>query len=115
MADELWKRSALELADLIARLSRILDDLKAGRTPKAAAVAYIGVNLAEAPGGLSVTKVQKGSPGDLAGLKEGDVITMVDGTKVSTHASEQPTSFRSSPWKARPWPMPLPLRIRPER
>ena len=69
----------------VGTISRILDDLKAGRTPKAAAVAYIGVNLAEVPEGLSVTKVQKGSPGDVAGLKEGDIITMVDGNKVSTH------------------------------
>ena len=31
----------------VGTISRILDDLKAGRTPKAAAVAYIGVNLAD--------------------------------------------------------------------
>jgi S1-C subfamily serine protease len=48
-------------------------------------VAYIGVNLAEVPAGLSVTKVQDGSPASVAGIKEGDVITLVDGTKVSTH------------------------------
>jgi putative serine protease PepD len=69
----------------VGTISRLLDDLKAGRTPKAAAVAYIGVNLAEVPNGLSVTKVQEGSPANVAGIKEGDVITMVDGTKVSTH------------------------------
>jgi S1-C subfamily serine protease len=69
----------------VGTISRLLDDLKAGRTPKAAAVAYIGVNLAEVPAGLSVTKVQDGSPASVAGIKEGDVITLVDGTKVSTH------------------------------
>ncbi|MEO3807514.1 trypsin-like peptidase domain-containing protein [Sphaerisporangium sp. B11E5] len=48
--------------------------------------AYLGVNLADATGnteGAVVSTVQNGSPAAQAGLREGDLITKIDGTQVS--------------------------------
>ncbi|MCE7973391.1 MAG: PDZ domain-containing protein [Leptolyngbya sp. PLA1] len=44
----------------------------------------IGAPVRPAPGGLRVLGVSKGSPADRAGLRAGDVITEVDGTRVTS-------------------------------
>jgi putative serine protease PepD len=49
--------------------------------------AYLGVGIATASNGVRLTQVRAGTPGAQAGLKIGDVVTAVDGTKV-TGASE---------------------------
>jgi putative serine protease PepD len=45
---------------------------------------FLGVALGNADNGVQVTEVASGSPAANAGLKQGDVITAVDGTKVTT-------------------------------
>ena len=44
--------------------------------------AYLGVAIATAQGGVSVTSVRSGTPAAGAGLRSGDVVTAVDGTAV---------------------------------
>ena len=46
--------------------------------------AFLGVAIGTADNGVAVTEVQSGSPAADAGLKQGDVITAIDGTKVTT-------------------------------
>jgi putative serine protease PepD len=48
--------------------------------------AYLGVGIATASNGVRVTDVRTGTPASQAGLKVGDVITAVDGTKVTQAA-----------------------------
>jgi putative serine protease PepD len=45
--------------------------------------AYLGVGIATASNGARVTDVRSGTPAAAAGLRAGDVITAVDGTKVA--------------------------------
>ncbi len=49
--------------------------------------AYLGVAVATGANGVRLTEVRSGTPADKAGLQTGDVITAIDGTKVS-HAAE---------------------------
>jgi len=49
--------------------------------------AYLGVGIATAQNGVQLTEVRSGTPAEKAGLHTGDVITRVDGQKV-TNASE---------------------------
>ncbi len=45
---------------------------------------FLGIGVGTADNGVAVTEVQSGSPAADAGLKQGDVITAIDGTKVTT-------------------------------
>jgi putative serine protease PepD len=49
--------------------------------------AYLGVGISTAQNGVQLTEVRSGTPAQKAGLQTGDVITRVDGNKV-TNASE---------------------------
>jgi putative serine protease PepD len=49
--------------------------------------AYLGVGITTAQNGVQLTDVRSGTPAANAGLQSGDVITRVDGNKV-TNASE---------------------------
>ena len=49
--------------------------------------AYLGVGIATASNGVRLTEVRPGTPAAQAGLKAGDVVTAIDGTKV-TQASQ---------------------------
>jgi putative serine protease PepD len=49
--------------------------------------AYLGVGIASASGGVQLTEVRQGTPAAAAKLQTGDVITAIDGKKVTT-ASE---------------------------
>jgi putative serine protease PepD len=45
---------------------------------------YIGIQSTDAPtGGAEIATVNTGTPGDKAGLREGDIVTAVDGKKVN--------------------------------
>jgi putative serine protease PepD len=59
-----------------------LDELKAGET---VSHAYLGVSTTDSAGttGAQVAEVASGSPAASAGLKTGDVITAIDGEKVT--------------------------------
>ena len=54
--------------------------------PPARAKAYMGVGFDPEPTDLKLTQVTDGLPADKAGLKVGDVITAIDGTKLGMRA-----------------------------
>jgi putative serine protease PepD len=58
---------------------RVAQDLAAGKTPQHA---YLGVSLTDASGGAGLGAVTPGGPADQAGLREGDVVTAIDGQAV---------------------------------
>ena len=60
----------------------VVDSLIAG---KAVQHSYLGVSVGDAPtgAGAQVGTVRSGSPAATAGLKQGDVITAIDGTAVA--------------------------------
>lgn len=62
----------------------LLDDLKAGRTIKPAPIGYIGVLLTETPEGITISKVEDGTPAAEAGIEAGDIIVKVNDTTVNT-------------------------------
>ncbi|HJV30496.1 MAG TPA: trypsin-like peptidase domain-containing protein [Gaiellaceae bacterium] len=64
----------------IETAKEVADALIAGRSIERA---FLGVQLAEADDGAQVAAVTSGSPADRAGLKQGDLITEVDGEQVS--------------------------------
>jgi putative serine protease PepD len=51
--------------------------------------AYLGVSVQAVSAGVEVEQVRSGTPAQRAGLRTGDVITAIDGTKVSTTAQLQ--------------------------
>ncbi len=75
------QNSGLGFAMPIDGLSGALTRLMKGQDNEPA---YIGVVLGDAPGGgVLVNGVTAGFPGERAGLREGDVITLLDGEEVS--------------------------------
>jgi putative serine protease PepD len=46
--------------------------------------AYLGVSLTNATGGAGIASVAGGSPADRAGLRRGDVVTAIDGKRITT-------------------------------
>lgn len=80
----------------INRLKPIFETLKAGRRPEGSRP-WIGVNTQEARGRLIIANVQPGSPAERAGLRRGDVVRSVGGTKVDSLAD-----FYSNLWAAGP-------------
>jgi putative serine protease PepD len=51
--------------------------------------AYLGVAVRAVPGGVQLAQVRSGTPAERAGLRSGDVVTAVDGKKVTTTAQLQ--------------------------
>jgi putative serine protease PepD len=49
--------------------------------------AYLGVSIGSASNGVSIGTVRTGTPAERAGLKAGDVVTAIDGTKVGSPSS----------------------------
>ncbi len=78
----------------VGTIQPLLEDLKAGREISAAPIGYIGVNLSETPDGITVVTVQPDTPASEAGLEEGDIITKVNDSAVST--AEQLSSVLQS-------------------
>jgi putative serine protease PepD len=68
----------------VGTIQPLLEDLKAGKQITAAPIGYIGVNLSETPEGITVSTVQPDTPASAAGIQEGDIITKVNDTTVST-------------------------------
>ena len=68
----------------VGTIQPLLEDLKAGKQITAAPIGYIGVNLSETPEGITVSTVQPDTPASAAGIQEGDIITKVNETAVST-------------------------------
>jgi S1-C subfamily serine protease len=56
----------------------------AGNEVAPPAIGYIGVTLAQTPDGIQVQEVQPDTPADTAGIRAGDVLRTVNGTKVRT-------------------------------
>ncbi|MBU6317530.1 MAG: trypsin-like peptidase domain-containing protein, partial [Acidobacteria bacterium] len=68
----------------VGTIAPLLADLKAGKEITPPAIGYIGVTLAQTPDGIQVQEVQQGTPADTAGIRVGDVLLTVNGTKVRT-------------------------------
>jgi S1-C subfamily serine protease len=64
----------------IETAKEVADSLIAGRAIERS---FLGVQLAEAEDGAQIAAVTSGSPADRAGLKQGDLITEVDGEQAS--------------------------------
>jgi putative serine protease PepD len=64
----------------IETAKEVADSLIAGRAIERP---FLGVQLAEAEDGAQIAAVTSGSPADRAGLKQGDLITEVDGEQAS--------------------------------
>lgn len=56
------------------------------RSTRTGQQAKLGVDPDEVPGGIKVTQIEKGEPSWNAGLRDGDVITAIDGTEIRTVA-----------------------------
>jgi S1-C subfamily serine protease len=90
----------------IDALKPILDDLvKTGR-PAGAARPWLGVAADEMQGRLVVSRVSPEGPGDLAGIKVGDIILGVAGDGVRTQAE-----FYRKVWSRGPAGSDIPLRV----
>jgi S1-C subfamily serine protease len=64
--------------------------------------AFLGVVLADVTGEAKIKSVLSGKPADLAGLAAGDVITSLNGTKISSAAALRKTVLQLVPGKAVP-------------
>jgi len=90
----------------IDALKPILADLvKTGR-PSGAPRPWLGVSTDEVQGRLVVSRVSPEGPGDLAGIKVGDIILGVGGDGVRTHAE-----FYRKLWGRGPAGADIPLRV----
>jgi S1-C subfamily serine protease len=90
----------------IDALKPIIGDLvKTGR-PAGAARPWLGVATDEVQGRLVVSRVSPDGPGDLAGIKAGDIILGVGGDGVHTHAE-----FYRKVWSRGPAGSDIPLRV----
>jgi S1-C subfamily serine protease len=70
----------------INKVKPLIDQLKAGHNPGAAAVSFLGVTTQQTAQGVAITGVTRGSAADAAGLRPGDVITAIDGHTVTSPA-----------------------------
>src|SRR5207249_4174608 len=70
----------------IDRVKPLIDDIRSGKstTTATAGSAFLGVSTQTTDQGAVVVDVSAGSPADSAGVEQGDVITKVDGTAVSS-------------------------------
>jgi S1-C subfamily serine protease len=68
----------------VGTIAPLLGDLEAGKEVAPPAIGYIGVTLAQTPDGIQVQEVQPDTPADTAGIRAGDVLLTVNGTKVRT-------------------------------
>jgi S1-C subfamily serine protease len=59
--------------------------------------AWLGLEVKPVSGGVEITRVTRKSPAFVAGLHRGDVVTMIDATKVTSEDSYQKALARKSP------------------
>lgn len=59
--------------------------------------AFVGLQLADTPGGIAVQGVVSGSPAEAAGLAQGDLITSADGTSLSITTDLRTVFFAHHP------------------
>jgi S1-C subfamily serine protease len=64
--------------------------------------AFLGVVLTDVPGGAKIYSVVPGKPADVAGLVKGDVITSLNGTKISSRTDVRNTVLSLVPGTAVP-------------
>jgi S1-C subfamily serine protease len=65
-------------------LKPVLAELRAQGSSRASARAWMGLQCAEAEGGLRVLRVNPDSPADVAGVEAGDQVRAIDGREVAT-------------------------------
>ena len=90
----------------IDALKPILADLVSTGRPAGAARPWLGVATDEVQGRLVVSRVSPDGPGDLAGIKVGDIILGVGGDGVRTQAE-----FYRKIWSRGPAGSDIPLRV----
>ena len=85
-------------------LNRTLDDLLTTGRSRVPPRPWLGMFTMEVGGRLVVSGVARGGPGETAGMRPGDVVREVDGTRVSTLAQ-----MLSAIWKLGPAGVTVPL------
>ena len=85
-------------------LNRTLDDLLTTGRSRVPPRPWLGMFTMEAGGRLVVSGVARGGPGETAGMRSGDVVREVDGTRVSTLAQ-----MLSAIWELGPAGVTVPL------
>jgi S1-C subfamily serine protease len=84
---------------------QIVRQIESGRSTATVHVgptAFLGVLLSNVSGGAKVSSVVPGKPADIAGLAHGDVITSLNGTKISSVSDVRHTVLSLVPGKAVP-------------
>ncbi|HEY8389319.1 MAG TPA: PDZ domain-containing protein [Parasegetibacter sp.] len=66
------------------RLNRVAPKVYDGRLVAGANRGFLGVLTEKADGGAQISEISDGSPAEKAGLKKGDIITMVEKEKISS-------------------------------
>ena len=91
----------------VDRLKPLLGDLLALGRSSAPPRPWLGINAAESTGGIVVALVSPGGPAEAAGLRKGDVITAIGGTRVADLAR-----FYRLLWGSGPAGSDIPLTVR---
>jgi serine protease Do len=91
----------------IDRLKPLLGDLLALGRSSAPPRPWLGINAAESTAGIVVALVSRDGPAEAAGLRKGDVITAIGGTRVADLAR-----FYKLLWESGPAGSDIPLTVR---
>jgi S1-C subfamily serine protease len=92
---------AIPLAQAL-RLARQIESGKSNAIVHVGPTAFLGVRLEDVSGGAKIVSVVSGKPADLAGLVKGDVITSLNGTKISSTTDVRDTVLSLTPGTAVP-------------
>jgi S1-C subfamily serine protease len=84
------------------RLARQIERGKSNAVVHVGPTAFLGVLLDNVPNEAKIVSVVSGKPADLAGLAKGDVITSLNGAKISSRTDVRDTVLTLAPGKAVP-------------
>jgi len=83
--------------DKVRTIGKQIEAQTASAVVHIGATAFIGVNIEDTPGGLAVDSTVAGTPAEQAGLQQGDLITSLDGSPISTSDDLRAALFQHHP------------------